>query len=155
MAVAGAKPRLQIKRILVPLDFSERANKVLNYAVALAEKMGAKICLLHVVEPVFVSSEPGLTSLPQQTALAEETASKKRLLKIAGDLIPMGRLEKAVIREGTPFFEISAAAKSLKADLIVIATHGRTGLSHVLMGSTAERVVRHAPCPVLTIRRAQ
>ncbi len=62
-------------------------------------------------------------------------------------------LDKPVIRIGQPFHEIATGAKTLKADLIVVSTHGYTGLKHVLLGSTAERVVRHAPCPVLTVRR--
>jgi universal stress protein A len=152
----AARPaRLKIKHILVPLDFSEKANKALVYAMALAESLGGKITLLHVVEPVYLTTEPGMTFLPQQTATAEEHAGRKRMLKTAQELITKHLFERAVVRQGTPYREITTTAKTLNADIIVLATHGRTGLNHVLMGSTAERVVRHAPCPVLTVRRTQ
>jgi universal stress protein A len=143
---------LKVNRILVPLDFSEVSSKALAYAVALAAEMNAKITLLHVIEPVYVSADPGLTYIPQQTP-AEENADAIRMRKIAAKFIPKSLFDKAVVRLGAPYHEITAAAKRLKAGLIVITTHGRTGLSHALMGSTAERVVRHAPCPVLTVRR--
>ncbi len=145
---------LKVDRILVPLDFSETAHKALAYAVALAADMKAKIILMHVIEPVYVSADPGLTCLPQQTA-PEEKADGKQMREIAAKYIPEGLFDKAVVRVGAPYHEITTAAKRLKAGLIVIGTHGRTGLSHVLMGSTAERVVRHASCPVLTVRRTQ
>jgi universal stress protein A len=143
---------LKIHRILVPLDFSETASKALAYAVALAVDMRAKIILMHVREPVYVSTEPGLTFIPQQTAL-ETNADGIRMHKIAAEFIPKGLLDKAIVRMGTPYHEIVTAAKRLTAGLIVLTTHGRTGLSHVLMGSTAERVVRHAHCPVFTVRQ--
>lgn len=144
---------LKIKRILVPLDFSDAARQALSYAIALAQDMKAKITLLHVVEPIYVNSEPGMNYLPEQ-AEAEQTWSRKRIGQIAAKHVPKGMFDKAVVRSGTPYFEICEAAKKLKAGLIVVTTHGRTGLSHALMGSTAERVVRHASCPVLTVRRA-
>jgi universal stress protein A len=145
---------LKVDRILVPLAFSETAHEALDYAVALATDMKAKIILMHVIEPVYVSADPGLTYLPQQTA-AEKRAEGKQMRQIAADFIPKALFDKAVVCVGPPYHEITMAAKRLKAGLIVITTHGRTGLSHVLMGSTAERVVRHAPCPVLTVRRTQ
>ena len=146
--------RLKFNRILVPVDFSGSAVEALAYAVALAKNMGAKIILLHVVEPVYAGAEPGMGCMPQQTE-AQGIAARKLMRDIAGGLIPKGLFDKAVLRMGSPYHEITTAASVLKAGLIVITTHGRTGLSHVLMGSTAERVVRHAPCPVLTVRRAE
>jgi universal stress protein A len=149
-----ATPRsgLQLRRILVPTDFSGAAAQALRYAVPLARTMGAKIVLLHVIEPVYAGAEPGMGYMPQQTEA--QTASAKNLMReIATEWVPKELFEKAVLRTGSPFHEIASAAQSLKADLIVITTHGRTGLNHVLMGSTAERVVRHAGCPVLTVRR--
>jgi universal stress protein A len=143
---------LGVKRILVPLDFSETANKSLSYAIALASDMKAKIILLHVVEPVYMSADPGLTYMPQQNAI-ERKSGLLRLRKVAA-AIPRGLFDKAVVRVGAPYGEITAAAERLQAGLIVITTHGRTGLRHALLGSTAERVVRHATCPVLTIRRS-
>lgn len=148
-----AVPNLKVRRILVPLDFSEKANKALNYAIALADEMGARIILMHVVEPVYVSAEPGFTYVTQQTETLEQRAGRARMRKIADELIPEGLFDKAIVRLGSPYHEITTVARSLGVDLIVLATHGRTGLSHALMGSTAERVVRHAHCPVLTVRR--
>jgi len=145
---------LKVKRILVPLDFSEKSSQALAYAVALAVGMKAKIIVMHAIEPVYVGADPGLTYIPQQIA-AEENATRKRMHKIAAEFIPKGLFDKAVVRTGVPYHEITLAAKRLRAGLIVLTTHGRTGLSHVLMGSTAERVVRYAQCPVLTVRRTQ
>ena len=145
--------RLHVRRILVPVDFSDTAYKPVPYAVALAEDMGAKIILMHVVEPVYVGAEPGLTYVAPQTMIAERKPNKDELRKIAQKMVPEKLFDKAIVREGTPYHEITAMAKRLKVGLIVITTHGRTGLSHILMGSTAEHVVRHARCPVLTVRR--
>ena len=149
---SGPKPP-RINRILVPLDFSEKASESLHYAVAVAGATKAKITLIHVMEPAYVSSDPGLTYLPQQIS-DQEKSHESQMRKIAEKSIPKGLFDKAIVRSGVPYHEITTAAKKLKAGLIVVTTHGRTGLSHVLMGSTAERVVRHAHCPVLTIRRA-
>jgi universal stress protein A len=82
--------------------------------------------------------------------MAAANAQLKRLLERLG--IDAGMIDKTLVRHGVPFNEISGTASTLKADLIVIATHGYTGLKHVFLGSTAERVVRHAPCPVLVVR---
>ena len=143
--------KLKLNPILVPVDFSEESRQALDYAVALAADTESKIILLHVVQPVYVA-DPTLTYLPQQMAWQEEVDGK-RLQRIAAKSIPKQLFDRAIIRLGVPHHEITRAAKRMKAGLIVIATHGRTGLRHVLMGSTTERVVRHAPCPVLTVRR--
>jgi nucleotide-binding universal stress UspA family protein len=148
----SALAHLGVKRILVPLDFSEAAGKSLAYATALAADMKAKIILLHVIEPVYVSADPGLTYMPQQTAI-EKKSSLIRLRKIAAT-VPKHLFDKVVVRSGAPYDEIATAAERLQAGLIVLTTHGRTGLRHALLGSTAERVVRHAKCPVLTVRRS-
>jgi len=79
--------------------------------------------------------------------------AQAHLQELANQLLPPGLAEKLVVRVGVPYHEIVEAAGELQADLIVITTHGHTGLKHVLLGSTAEWVVRHAPCPVLTVRR--
>jgi nucleotide-binding universal stress UspA family protein len=149
-----APGKVKVGRILVPVDFSESAVKGIEYALWLAELMKAKITLIHVIEPVYVASSYPATAYVPQNSVAEEKANHRRLGDLAAKFVPPGFYDKAIVRLGTPYHEITAAAKSLKSDLIVITTHGRTGLSHVLMGSTAERVVRHAPCPVLTVRRS-
>jgi nucleotide-binding universal stress UspA family protein len=141
-----------VKSILVPIDFSASSEQALAYAVPLARACGARLTLLHVVEPVatpdFAASFPLV--LENDRVMAE---CKAHLARVARDLkIQPPLLEKLLVRQGRSFNEIAGAARTLKADLIVIATHGYTGLKHALLGSTAERVVRHAPCPVLVVR---
>lgn len=154
-AVIDLVPALvQIKSILVPIDFSETSEKALRYAVRMAEQFGSKLTLLNVVQPV-ATPDFAYHPLLLETDQAKESA-KARLDKLCRRFgVPARMLEKTVVRYGTPFAEITAAAKSLKVDLIILTTHGYTGLKHVFMGSTAERVVRHAPCPVLTVREKE
>jgi universal stress protein A len=149
---SAATATWKLNRILVPTDFSGVARQALNYAVPLAVSFGAKITLIHVVEPVYVANEPGY---PYPAVDLEELmkVAADRLQSLATELIPGPLLDITVVRSGSAFHEITTAAGEMKADLLVITTHGRTGLTHVLMGSTAERIVQHAPCPVLTVRR--
>jgi nucleotide-binding universal stress UspA family protein len=146
------------RRILVPLDFSEMSRPVLQYARDLALKLGATLILLHVAEHNSTGYEFGT---PDFAALAESVSSAaraefKKVLEVG--LPPELRTETA-IRPGwpfggdRPFVEISKAARELAADLIILGTHGRAGLEHALLGSTAERVAQHAPCPVLIVPR--
>ena len=144
----------QLKRILVPIDFSDSSLKALRYAVPFAEKFGATIYLVHVLEPPFLASNiENLGLAIPQRELAQST--REKLLSLAAqeieELVPVS----AEVRTGRAFDQIAAVAKELDVDLIIIATHGYTGLKHILLGSTAERVVRHAPCPVLTVRERE
>jgi nucleotide-binding universal stress UspA family protein len=143
---------LRIKTILVPTDFSPESEKALAYAVPFARQFKAKLTLLHVVEPVatpdFAKSFP--LALEDDKVTAE---CKRHLERVVKDLKIVPKLiEKALVRHGRSFHEIADAARTLKVDLIIISTHGYTGLKHALLGSTTERVVRHAPCPVLVVR---
>jgi nucleotide-binding universal stress UspA family protein len=144
---------LRIKSILVPLDFSSPSKKALDYAVAFARQFKAKLTLLHVVEPVatpdFAGSFPLAIDDDKQMAAAKDEL--ERVIKAAR--VPRGSVEKILVRFGRSFHEIADAARTRKVDLIVISTHGYTGLKHALLGSTTERVVRHAPCPVLVVRQ--
>lgn len=146
------RPSLRARRILVPLDFSGKSRQALEYAIPLAELSGGKISLLHVLPPAYVPGEASFAYLPVDTP-GLEAEVKKRLRTVADELIPEGMLDKLFVRTGTPYHEIVAAARRHKADMIVISTHGNSGITRVLLGSTAERVVRHASCPVLTVRR--
>lgn len=140
-----------IKSIVVPVDFSATSRRALAYAVRLAEQFGGKITVIHVIEPIAAPEFAAVALLIENDAARK--AAKAKLEELLREMKVSKRLiEKTVVRFGTPFAEITAAARTLKADLIVLTTHGYTGLKHVLMGSTAERVVRHAPCPVLTVR---
>lgn len=145
---------LKIKTILVPIDFSETSRKALVYAVKMAEQFGSKVVLLNVVEPITASDfgyPPVLFDIDNA-----KIAARKRLETLCRDgRVPAKLLGRVLVRCGRPFTEITDAARSLKADLIILTTHGYTGLKRVFMGSTAERVVRHAPCPVLTVREKE
>ncbi|MDR3402066.1 MAG: universal stress protein [Chthoniobacter sp.] len=144
--------RLNIRHILVPLDFSEPAEKALHYAVSFAQQSGAGITLLHVCPVPYYPAEFGgfPTTLP-----ADEPATDKlqaHLEATAKRLVPTPICERALLRTGAAADEICQVAREYHIDLIVIATKGRTALKRLLLGSTAERVVRHAPCPVLVVR---
>ena len=143
----------RVKSILVPLDFSPPSKKALDYAVSVARQFKAKLTLLHVVEPVatpdFAATFPLVMEDDRLMALAKKDL--EGVMKSAR--IPRGIVEKVLVRFGRSFHEITEAARTRKADLIIISTHGYTGLKHVLLGSTTERVVRHAPCPVLVVRQ--
>jgi nucleotide-binding universal stress UspA family protein len=145
---------LSVKSILVPVDFSDTSKKALHYALRFGEQFGARITLLHVIEPV---ATPDFAYHPLLLeADKAKQAAKARLEALCSQLGIQARLvERTLTRYGTPFAEICDAARKLKVDLIIITTHGYTGLKHVLLGSTAERVVRHAPCPVLTVREKE
>jgi len=145
---------LNIKSILVPIDFSDTSKKALRYAERLAAQFGAAITLVHVIEPI---ATPGFAFHPLMLENAEaKSAARNRLDQIAVEMkLPPKMLERSLVRFGSAFAEITEAARTLKADLIILSTHGHTGLKHVVLGSTAERVVRHASCPVLVVREKE
>jgi nucleotide-binding universal stress UspA family protein len=148
---------IDLRRILVPTDFSKFSQNALIYAAALAEKFGAEISLLHVVQdlavfiPDMVTVAPPIAPSLEQMTTAVQAAFDR--------VIRENQLEKLSIRreviEGTPFYEIIRFAKENAIDLIVMGTHGHTGLAHMLLGSVTEKVVRKAPCPVLTVRHPE
>ena len=146
-------PKLKIKKILVPTDFSSAAKNALAYASDIAKQFGAKITVLHVVEPMPTSD---FSAYPLALPLDEMLKENKRSLdRFARHELDEKLLQGTRLSVGRPFREITAAARSLNADLIIIATHGHTGLAHAILGSTAERVVRYSPCPVLTVREKE
>jgi len=149
--VAASAPGLRLKQILVAVDFSESSRKALRYALSFARLFGAEITLLHVVEIVPARRAPLAVSRDAETReMAARTLATWRRDARSGSSI------KAVTRTGiSACHEIVAAAEESNADLLVIGNHGRTGLARVLLGSTAERVVRHAPCPVLVARERE
>lgn len=146
-----ARPNFPVKleHILVPVDFSEHSLHALTLAEALAKSAGGTITLLHVVEPL-----PGTIDSPLFLKMDQVvTACQKKLENLANKRgIDPQLIGRVLVKTGAPWSEIVATAKELNRDLIVIATHGYTGWKHVFMGSTAERVVRHATCPVLVVR---
>jgi len=142
-------PSLSVKHILVPIDFSDHSLHALAFAEKLARQNGGTLTLLTVVEPL-----PGWEDVPLAIApdkLCKEAEARLQKLISQRGLDPQ-LIGGVLVRVGTPWNEITGTARDLNRDLIVIATHGYTGLKHVLLGSTAERVVRHATCPVLVVR---
>ncbi len=142
-----------INKILVPIDFSDYSKSALKYAVNFCKYCKAEMTLIYVVEPVIYPPDfsMGQIAIPSVNAEWDERA-KQELDKLAKEHIPAGVPVKTIIKTGKPFLEIIETASELDIDLIIIATHGRTGIEHILFGSTAEKVVRKAPCPVLTLR---
>ena len=148
--IAASEAMPNIRKILATTDFSSESRAGVRYAVDLAEKLSASVALLHVIEPP--SHLSGVESVVIARGDSEmEALARARLVTLAkregGDAVSI----TLSVRTGKPFHEINTAARESAADLIVIATHGYTGFEHVLLGSTAERVVRHAPCSVLTV----
>lgn len=145
---------ISIRRILAPSDFSDHSLPPVRYAAELADKFGAELVLLHVVQDLALvlpdAVMPTAVASPDIGAMVD--AAKDGLAALVDKLGLAGRNPRTEVRVGSPAAEVVAAAADLKADLLCIGTHGRTGLSHLLMGSVAESIVRHAPCPVLTVR---
>jgi nucleotide-binding universal stress UspA family protein len=144
---------LSIRRILFPTDFSEPAEYAWPYALTFAQEFGAEVHLLHVVAPPPRLTEAyTVTFDPEgmvQALMVEANASLDGQVEAAKS---RGLIFRREVRVGVDYREIIDYAIKHDIDLIVMATHGRTGLAHVLLGSVAEKVVRKAPCPVLTIK---
>lgn len=150
---------LHLQTILVATDFSPPAEKALHYAQRFAQQFGSKIVVLHVIEPVYPYPVDGLMHFPgdlQDPMVELRPAVEKSLERLAETAAQAaGVVVRPKTRVGRAWREITEAATAENADAIVIATHGRSGLAHVLLGSTAEKVVRHAPCPVLVVREKE
>ncbi len=144
------------RKILAPTDFSKNAGEALEIAVDLAKRYEATLHLLHVDQlPAFAFPEGAVVAGPD-TMLAITEAGAQGLAAAKADAERLGATRVTVQSVmGTPFADIVRVAREEKADLIVMGTHGRTGLAHALLGSVAEKVVRKAPCPVLTVRPTQ
>jgi len=146
---------IAIRRILAPTDFSEAAQHGLNCARRFADDFGAELVLLHVLEPLPPTS---FMAVPDATTFSPaDFSAAERKLRAAAGLTRDETTGRACykIRTGVPSHEIVETAKETDADLIVLATHGYTGWKHFCIGSTAERVVRAAPCPVLVVREKE
>ena len=141
-----ARTAFELQRILVPVDFSGPSELALRCATAFAARFGGKIALVHVIESgrfvgEFSESDTGMTEIPRRV--------EEQLCSLASRSGEPALFDKVEVRTGRPSKNIGQAASELGGDLIVISTHGYTGLNYVLLGGTAERVIRHAPCPVL------
>ncbi|HEV2046063.1 MAG TPA: universal stress protein [Chthoniobacterales bacterium] len=148
------KDRLRIRTILVPLDFSRRSQKAIDYALSLVDRFSAKLHFVHVFD--HHSSPPALARVA--LAMPEDEMGRRaklRLQDIAGKYAADIPPENLHAIKGNDSHEICELAGELEADLIVATTHGHTGLKHLFLGSTAERLVQHAPCPILVVRERE
>ncbi|HEV7395787.1 MAG TPA: universal stress protein [Pyrinomonadaceae bacterium] len=148
---------MQIRSILFPTDFSECGNFALSYATSLARSFGAQIICVNVIEPIVPTV--GYTGMTEPLPIADiseqlEDSAERELPKLAECEECAGVDVEELIVHGEAATEIVRVAKERAVDLIVIASHGRTGLGRILFGSTAEAVVRHATCPVLVVKPA-
>jgi nucleotide-binding universal stress UspA family protein len=153
LAESAASP-FRIKRILVPVDFSECSKKALQYAIPFARQFQADLTLLHVVQATYYVGDFGTID----TALLEtemRKSAEKQLADLVAKEVGKDLRCQSVLRSGRVVSEIVDVAKQVETDVIIISTHGHTGLKHVLLGSVAENVVRHAPCPVLIVRQQE
>ncbi len=140
-----------IREILVATDFGECSKPALDTAVDLAEKLGAHLTVMHSYEiPSYVYTGGAFSSVDLVTPLEE--AAQKCLDDTMKPVRERAPRAGAMLRRGPPWEQILDAAKELRADLVVVGTHGRRGLSHALLGSVAEKVVRLSPVPVLSVR---
>lgn len=148
---------IEMKTILHPTDFSEPSKYAMCYALSFAREYNAKLVILHVIEEISSALYFDMLQAPPLVQLMNDIESQAR--KALEEIVPpevRGQVQvEYQIRKGVPFLEIIRAAEQLNADMIVCGTHGRTGLKHALFGSVAEKVVRKAPCPVLSVRHPE
>jgi len=148
---------LTLKIVLVPTDFSDASESALRYGKAMAEKFGAALHVVHVMEDLLAhawAAEVYVSSMPQLRDEIEKE-SRLRLGALLTDAERKTLRAETALLAGNPFLEIIRYAKTHGVDLIVMGTHGRGPIAHMLLGSVAEKVVRKSPCPVLTVREAQ
>jgi nucleotide-binding universal stress UspA family protein len=145
---------ISLERVLVPTDFSEASDTAIGYAKAMAQAFGGTMHLLHVVEEPFASLDAPVPAYPALSERIQREAGE-RLATVAAAAELAETQVRLAVKTGHPAVEILRYAKAEAIDLIVMGTHGRGKLAHLLMGSVAERVVRLAPCPVLTVHHPQ
>jgi nucleotide-binding universal stress UspA family protein len=151
----GGQHMVAIKNILMATDFSDNSKWALTYALSFAKQYQAKLYLLHVIQqptyPLGMYAEISFDAMDKFSRNISE-ATEKEMAKLREKELQGFENYECLVIYGTPFLEILRTAKDKGVDLIIVGTHGRTGLDHVLFGSTAEKVVRRAPCPVLSVR---
>ncbi len=145
-----------IKRILVPVDFSPCSRVALQHGLELARQFDAALTVLHVYEPPHYVGDV-MVQLPERTSVTVQEYVQRQSDQLLTELVTSIEgldavtFDRALV-SGVPHTAIVEKARSLEAELVVMGTHGRSGLSHLLMGSVAEKVLRQAPCPVLVVR---
>jgi universal stress protein A len=142
-----------VRKIVVPIDFSDASTRAAPYAAALARRLDASVHLVHVLEPSELAGGPlEFYGAPPAEFLDHLYWRKRQQLVAIGANLEGNIIVTSEVRHGTPADSIRQAAIDYGADLVIMSTHGRTGLSHLLLGSVAEQVIRTARCPVLVIR---
>lgn len=144
---------MKVEKILFPTDFSEGSYNALHYAVDLSRHYNSKLYILHVIHDIFKTTDSYVPHISADEIYKEifEWAQKEMERCCIEEIRGMTNTEKIVLR-GVPFEEIINFAAKEKADMIVMGTYGKAGLERFIFGSTAEKVVRRAPCPVMTVR---
>ena len=146
---------IKLKKVLVPTDFSDSARHAFTYGVSFAREYKAELVLLHVVENLTVGYASDLFPVPMAEVFQEISGyARTELAKLAEEAKQKGVATSDVVAQGKPSAEIIRYAAENGVDMIVLGTHGKGMLDQALFGSTTERVVRRAPCPVLTVRMA-
>lgn len=145
---------IDIKRILVPTDFSEPGRKALQYAVEFADRYGAAVDLMHVVEAIPAGAMMSYQPL-EELRTSMRTAAEDELEKLHSVWSEYSFPVNKVVIDGHPFVEIVRHARQNDVDLIIMGTHGRGAIAHMLLGSVTEKTIRKAPCPVLTVRHPE
>jgi nucleotide-binding universal stress UspA family protein len=143
---------MSTQHILVPIDFSAYADRALDFAMALASKLPARLTLLHVIHIIPLGLAEGGAPLPYTYIETLEAEVQQSLETYSKRVQEVGLDCDTMVMHGIPFQSIIDVARDKQVDLIIMGTHGRTGLKHILLGSVAEKVVRLAPCPVLITR---
>ncbi len=141
-----------IKNILVTTDFSDYSRSAFPKAISLARKFNANITILHVIQPVITPAEYSWGVQPVELQKEHERNCHTAMDKLVQQYFPTDITVSSQILHGIPFREIIGFGRNQKMDLLVIATHGLSGLSHIIFGSTAEKIVRKSSCPVLVVR---
>jgi nucleotide-binding universal stress UspA family protein len=143
---------ISLEKILCPIDHSDGSKEALKYAVSFAMKNEAKLYLLHVID--IRSFDESIDTMAAQIPNDETIKQlKTKLLECVPEEIRSDMQIEALVVQGIPFAEIISIAKGNNVDMIVMGTHGRTGIAHIMIGSVSEKVVRKAHCPVLTVRQ--
>lgn len=146
---------MEIKNILFPTDFSQGARAALDYALSLAHDYKARLILLYVIQDISIAEWYIPSSISAADLIEDmQKGAWKEMDKWAAEASSKVKDVEKIVTRGVPFVEIIKTAKDRNVDIIVIGTHGRTGIDHMLFGSTAEKVVRKSHCPVLTVRVA-
>ncbi len=140
------------RRILIAVDFSETSLRAIQVGGELASRLGAEVFILHVVDDRPVAVGPGLAVDLTSVEASVLEATKDRLLHLVQDVLPKPVARTVLVKPGIPHGEVLATATERQVDLVVVGTHGRTGISRAILGSHAETIVRRSPVPVLVVK---